>query len=221
MNRDSKASMAMAYLSLLLSTAGLVLSIVSVVGVWWYGKISPKLFGGVVSGEGSLTLWNFVSSTDLLGFSLPQSVMSLDEGACGGDSLLSPHKACSQLYAIRGLTIASLVFMCFTLLSAAGALFALGDCFQGKHRVKSQLTTSFLAIVSSACMIGALAVGASSDASDMMMDLGGLGSACYCAIAQVLVGLVLSSISCWGGLCVEKPERKQTARPLPSERSEV
>lgn len=202
----------MAYLVLLLASSGLVLSLVALVGVWWHGKINPDLFGGAIQGRGSLSLWDFTTSADLLGIRLPQTFMSLDSSTCAGHSpVFDTEEMCSKLHAIRGLVISSVVFMSLTLLAATGALFAAGGCCRGNHKVRSQLTTSFLSVASFACMLGALAVGASADTAHMMKEFGGMGSAFYCAVAQVFVGLLLANISCLGGSAPEM-EPRPTAR---------
>ena len=75
------------------------------------------------------------------------------------------------------ITAAVLSFL--TLLSSMLALFVLADCCRGKQKAQSQLATSLLALASAACMIGALAVGATADTAHMMNEFGGLGSAFY------------------------------------------
>eukprot|EP00490_Sorites_sp_Unknown_P013318 CAMPEP_0114689666 /NCGR_PEP_ID=MMETSP0191-20121206/64822_1 /TAXON_ID=126664 /ORGANISM="Sorites sp." /LENGTH=225 /DNA_ID=CAMNT_0001978609 /DNA_START=35 /DNA_END=713 /DNA_ORIENTATION=+ len=209
-SRASTPSLTMAYSSLLLACAGVVLSIVALVGVWWHGQINPTVFGGVFKGEGSLSLWGFSSSADLLGFTLP----AMDGGACGNSSPLREQETCGKLHAIRGLVISSAVFMGFALISAICALFTVGKCCHGKYRVRSQLATALMALLSVACMISALAVGSSSDISHVMLDFGAVGAAFYCAVAQILVGFVVVNISCIGGCAMLKGNLTEDARGM-------
>lgn len=59
-------------------------------GVWWYGRINPEIFGGVVSGAGSLSLWGFKASLHLPGLTPPvRTYAGFDEVAC---SILSEQE---------------------------------------------------------------------------------------------------------------------------------
>ena len=53
------------------------------------------------------------------------------------------------------------------------------------HR-RSQLSTAFMAMVSVACMVCALAIGSSTDTEHVMMEFGGMGAAFYCHLAADL-----------------------------------
>ena len=62
-----------------------------------------KALPGLALLPGSLSLWGFATSSDLLGFSLPTTFMNLDHGACGDGSPLRAEDMCEKLHAIRGL----------------------------------------------------------------------------------------------------------------------
>jgi len=51
-SKAPKPSLTMAYLSLLLAAVGVVLSLVALVGIWWFGEINPAIFGGAFKGRG-------------------------------------------------------------------------------------------------------------------------------------------------------------------------
>lgn len=213
-SRAPKPSLTMAYLSLLLAAVGVVLSLVALVGIWWFGEINPAIFGGAFKGRGSLSLWGFATSADLLGISLPTTFLELDDGACGPSSPLRGEEMCRRLHAIRGLVVSSVAFMGFALISSIFALFAMGDCCHGKHRIRSQLSTAFMAMVSVACMVCALAIGCSTDTEHVMMEFGGMGAAFYSAVAQILVGFVAVNISCVGGCFLLTGQPKEDARAI-------
>jgi len=209
-----KPSLTMAYLSLVLACVGVVLSIVALSGVWWHGEINPSVFGGALKGKGSLSLWGFSTSIDSLGISLPTTFLSLDAGACHDSSPLRGEEMCNKLHAIRGLVISSVVFMGFGLCSAIFALFAKGDCCHGNLKTRSQFGTTFLTAVSVACMVCALAVGSSADQGHVMLEFGDMGAAFYCAVAQVLVGFVLVTLSCAAGCFSLTGQLKEDARGI-------
>ncbi|CAL1127158.1 unnamed protein product [Cladocopium goreaui] len=104
--------------------------------------------------------------------------------------------------------------MGFALISSIFALFAMGDCCHGKHRIRSQLSTAFMAMVSVACMVCALAIGCSTDTEHVMMEFGGMGAAFYSAVAQILVGFVAVNISCVGGCFLLTGQPKEDARAI-------
>ncbi|CAL1127159.1 unnamed protein product [Cladocopium goreaui] len=110
--------------------------------------------------------------------------------------------------------VSSVAFMGFALISSIFALFAMGDCCHGKHRIRSQLSTAFMAMVSVACMVCALAIGCSTDTEHVMMEFGGMGAAFYSAVAQILVGFVAVNISCVGGCFLLTGQPKEDARAI-------
>eukprot|EP00434_Breviolum_minutum_P009282 symbB.v1.2.008179.t1/scaffold512.1/size193505/20 len=223
LSKASRPSLTMAYLSITLAATCVVLSLVALVGNWWYGQINPKMFGGAFKGTGSLSLWGFATSSDFFGYKLPSTFMRVDADSCGNIRPVDGEDVCGKLNAIRGLVISSAGFMGLALLSSIFALFALGGCCRCKYRGRSWdmslLVTAFLTAMSLFCMVCALAVGSSTDTEHMMTEFGGMGAAFYCAVAQVVVGFVTVNVSCVGGCCVTGKAAARQHQTMESEGS--
>ena len=109
-SKASKPSLTMAYLSLLLAAVGVVLSLVALVGIWWFGEINPAIFGGAFKGRGpwprdrehvSSFTWDDVRPRFLMAF--VNLVVDFIHFSCSGFQVLEqiPGQVASACGALR------------------------------------------------------------------------------------------------------------------------
>jgi len=183
----------------LLISISTVFAIVGLVAPWG----AASLHASVLSGQGTFTLWQVTIASSVVGFKLPQSTISIEDGLCGGSGAISwtaeGHEVCDTFGKMRVLTILSVL----TCLLGLGCSIAkcLKECRGDDRHMKplglaaaTALLAALTVVFAAAALAEAASLSQESPQIDGLAQKPGAGSICMgLLVLSALAVLVLES----------------------------